>query len=66
MIFYFSGTGNSKWVAKEIASLIKDNCIDICELNEVPNIDNEEQMGMEKVQKKEEDIILKNIWIKFK
>ena len=45
MIFYFSGTGNSKWVAKEIASLIKDNCIDICELNEVPNIDNEEQIG---------------------
>lgn len=45
MIFYFSGTGNSKWVAKEIASLIKDNCIDICELNEVPNIDSEEQMG---------------------
>ena len=25
MIFYFSGTGNSRWVAKELSNLINDN-----------------------------------------
>ena len=45
MIFYFSGTGNSRWVAKELSNLINDNIYDICEINEVPNIDNEKQIG---------------------
>ena len=45
MIFYFSGTGNSKWVAKELSNLINDNIYDICEINEIPNIDNETQIG---------------------
>ena len=31
MIFYFSGTGNSKYVAQIIASRIED---DICSINE--------------------------------
>ena len=45
MIFYFSGTGNSRWVAKELSNLINDNIYDICEINEVPNIDNEKKIG---------------------
>ena len=27
MIFYFSGTGNSKWVAEELAAKLNDNII---------------------------------------
>ena len=29
MIFYFSGTGNSKWVAKKIAEKTNDKVYDI-------------------------------------
>lgn len=32
MIYYFSGTGNSEWVAKKIASLTNDSALDIAEL----------------------------------
>lgn len=46
MIFYFSGTGNSKWVADEIAKKIGDKAYDISHLNEIPEINNEKQIGM--------------------
>ena len=29
MIFYFSGTGNSKWVAESLAVLLQDKTADI-------------------------------------
>lgn len=45
MIFYFSGTGNSKWVAEKIAEKIGDKAYDISSLKELPEINNEEQIG---------------------
>lgn len=45
MIFYFSGTGNSKWVANRIGEKIKDKTYDISILKEIPEIHNEEQIG---------------------
>ena len=46
MIFYFSGTGNSKWVAKKIAEKTNDKVYDISKLNEIPEIKNENQIGL--------------------
>lgn len=46
MIFYFSGTGNSKWVAKNIAERINDRAYDISKLNEIPEIKKEKQIGL--------------------
>lgn len=46
MIFYFSGTGNSKWVAKNIAERINDKVYDISKLNEIPEIKKEKQIGL--------------------
>lgn len=46
MIFYFSGTGNSKWVAKQIAEKINDKYLDISKINEIPEIYDEEQIGL--------------------
>lgn len=45
MIFYFSGTGNSKWVAKNIAERIGDKAYDITEAKEFPPICNKKQIG---------------------
>lgn len=45
MVFYFSGTGNSKWVAKYLAQLINDEAFDIIDLKQLPNIYNEKQIG---------------------
>ena len=33
MIFYFSGTGNSKWVAESLAGLLHEKTADISVLN---------------------------------
>lgn len=46
MIFYFSGTGNSKWVANKIAEKINDKSYDITKLTEIPDIYNEEKIGL--------------------
>lgn len=35
MIFYFSGTGNSKWIAQEIASQTNDQAVDIAMLRKI-------------------------------
>ena len=40
MIFYFSGTGNSKWVANKIADKINDKAYDISNLSKIPEIYN--------------------------
>ncbi len=45
MIFYFSGTGNSKWVAKEIARKTNDKAVDIIDLKEIQNFNKEKQIG---------------------
>lgn len=36
MIFYFSGTGNSKWVAEELAKQIDDKAIDLITVQKAP------------------------------
>ena len=45
MIFYFSGTGNSRWVAKQLACLLGDQTCDITALTEIPDIKKEKQIG---------------------
>lgn len=45
MIFYFSGTGNSSWAARQLARLTGDEAYDITHLNELPNMDNVRQIG---------------------
>lgn len=45
MIFYFSGTGNSKWIAEKIAEKINDKSYDILLINQIPDIQNENQIG---------------------
>lgn len=46
MIFYFSGTGNSKWVANKLAEKIEDKAYDISKLDVIPEIKNEKQIGL--------------------
>lgn len=45
MIFYFSGTGNSAWVAGQLARLTGDEAYDITNLNELPDMANAKQIG---------------------
>ncbi len=42
MIFYFSGTGNSTWVALQIAEKTQDIALNIATLDEIPKIENED------------------------
>ncbi len=45
MIFYFSGTGNSAWVARQLARLTDDAAYDITGLNELPKMDHVKLIG---------------------
>ena len=45
MIFYFSGTGNSKWIAQQIATSTNDELVDIIMLKTVLNLDQEKRIG---------------------
>lgn len=45
MIFYFSGTGNSAWAARQLARLIGDEAYDITSLKELPDMDNARPIG---------------------
>lgn len=45
MIFYFSGTGNSAWVARQLAHLTGDVACDITTLAQTPDVQKEEQVG---------------------
>ena len=45
MIFYFSGTGNSAWAARQLARLTGDEAYDITSLNELPDMDGAKQIG---------------------
>lgn len=46
MIFYFSGTGNSRWVAEQIAALTGDNAQDIVALRQPPSLQDVGQVGL--------------------
>lgn len=45
MIFYFSGTGNSQWVAEQLGTLTGDQVQDILKLNKAPSLSGETQVG---------------------
>lgn len=45
MIFYFSGTGNSAWAARQLARLTGDEAYDITNLNQLPDMENAKQIG---------------------
>lgn len=46
MIFYFSGTGNSRWVAQTLASMINDTASDISKIEVIPPLTDEQQIGL--------------------
>lgn len=46
MIFYFSGTGNSQWVAQTLAQKLNDQAQDIVRLNQIPSLEQEQQVGL--------------------
>ena len=41
MIYYFSGTGNSKWLAEQLASKTEDIAVNLIECSVVSSIDNQ-------------------------
>lgn len=45
MIFYFSGTGNSAWAARQLARLTGDAAYDITNLNGLPDLEHTKQIG---------------------
>ena len=45
MIFYFSGTGNSAWAARQLARLTGDKAYDITNLNQLPDLGSAKQIG---------------------
>ena len=45
MIFYFSGTGNSAWAARQLARLTGDDAYYITTLKELPALDGSRQIG---------------------
>lgn len=45
MIFYFSGTGNSAWAARQLAGLTGDEVYDITNPNELPDMEKDKQIG---------------------
>lgn len=46
MIFYFSGTGNSRWAAETMARLTGDKACDIIRLQATPDLCGEKQIGL--------------------
>lgn len=46
MIFYFSGTGNSRWAAEQIAALTGDSAYDISTVKASPALRDETQIGL--------------------
>ena len=45
MILYFSGTGNSKWVASLLAKKLNDKSYDICTIDDEIDLSQEKQIG---------------------
>jgi len=56
MIFYFSGTGNSLWIATELSKALNENIISIPE--ELNNFDNNFEYALENVDGKERIIFV--------
>lgn len=46
MIFYFSGTGNSRWAAKRLAALTGDRAYDLIGLQQLPDCRQAPQIGL--------------------
>lgn len=46
MIFYFSGTGNSRWAARRLAALTGDEAVDIVGLQNAPDLSGQGQVGL--------------------
>lgn len=46
MIFYFSGTGNSRWAAQQIAARTADTAADLSGLQTLPDLQKEAQIGL--------------------
>lgn len=46
MIYYFSGTGNSRWAARKLAALTGDEARDIIGLDAVPTCQGEARIGL--------------------
>jgi ferredoxin len=46
MIFYFSGTGNSKWVAEQIANKINEKVVAIADIKDVLSTKDEKIIGL--------------------
>lgn len=46
MIFYFSGTGNSKWIAKKLAQQLEDEAINIAKIDNIPLIKENDILGI--------------------
>lgn len=46
MIYYFSGTGNSRWAARQIAALTGDKAVDITGMEKTPDLAGETQVGL--------------------
>ena len=47
MILYFSGTGNSKWVASLLAKKLNDKSYDICTIDDEIDLSQEKQIGFD-------------------
>ena len=45
MIFYFSGTGNSAWAARQLARLTGDEACDITDMKKLPDVKRAERIG---------------------
>ena len=46
MIFYFSGTGNSRRIALRLAGLTADKAVDIVSLTDIPDPKTERRIGL--------------------
>lgn len=46
MIFYFSGTGNSRWAARQLAALTGDEVRDIVGMDKAPDLVGETRIGL--------------------
>lgn len=46
MIFYFSGTGNSRWAALQIAAQTGDQAVDLIGQKHIPDLGQQEQIGL--------------------
>lgn len=46
MIFYFSGTGNSRWAAQQLASYTGDTVCDLARMDNLPDLQGESRIGL--------------------